>query len=114
MKQESFCNFSFRLAEIPRVALQIGWTEGATSQSWYRCPPFTATCIVLRGLSSPCSWTDLEVENGMHSSALSEMFWEVIEWFYSVNYRRITTLSEYILVGPAVCMLTQYIKKMIF
>ena len=43
---------------------------------------FTACCIVLRRMASPCRLVDLEYTFGMPSSALIEVFWEVLESFY--------------------------------
>ena len=40
------------------------------------------------------TWFDLETSFGMRSSALSEVFWEVLEWFVQLRGYLITTLRE--------------------
>jgi hypothetical protein len=51
----------------------IGWG------SRYRCDATTATCVVLRRLATNFRWEDVELEFGMRTSALSEVFWEALE-----------------------------------
>ena len=60
----------------------------------YKCLPFTAWCILLRGLAYPCSWKGLEYVFGMRSSALSEVFWEVVKTFRETQGHLITDLRE--------------------
>ena len=57
----------------------MGWNAGKTIRNCYKCIPFTACCIVLQRMASPRRWADLEYTFGMRSSALSEVFWEVLE-----------------------------------
>jgi len=78
-EEESLRNFRFRARELNQVVVLCGWTSGKTKRSRYRCNPFTATCIVLRKLAFPTRWKDMESMMGMRSSALSEVFWEVVE-----------------------------------
>ena len=75
--------FRFRSREIPKVVSLMEWTSGKTKRSRYRCDPITACCVVLRKMSTPCRWFDVEILFGMRSSALSEVFWEVLEAFTS-------------------------------
>ena len=83
-------NFRFRLQEIPQISRAIDWNAGKTSRSGYLCDSVTATCIVLRRLAYPCRWVDLELTFGMHSSALSESFWEAIECLYEKRSHLLT------------------------
>ena len=82
-EQESLQLFRFRSREIPIVASLMEWTSSKTKRSRYRCDPITACCVVLRKLSTPCRWFDVDILFGMRSSALSEVFWEVLEAFTS-------------------------------
>ena len=78
-ERQSLSLFRFRKAEIGIFANFMGWKAWKTELNRYRCDLITATCIVLRRLSSPCRWRDVECMFGMHGSAMSEVFWEVIE-----------------------------------
>eukprot|EP00171_Calliarthron_tuberculosum_P001206 IDg1206t1 len=68
--------FRFTKAEIPRIAHLVDWSSAVTSRNGYVCDPLTGTCILLRRLAFPSRWVDLEEMFGMHSSALSEVFYE--------------------------------------
>lgn len=48
-------------------------------------------CIVLRRLSTPCRYRDIEVTFGKHASALSEIFWEVSMVFYKKLGKLVTS-----------------------
>jgi hypothetical protein len=62
----------------------------ASTRNRYSVTPLLATCIVLRRLSTPCRWRDLEPLFGKHTSQLSEIFWECIENFLSIRENLIT------------------------
>eukprot|EP00171_Calliarthron_tuberculosum_P001560 IDg1560t1 len=68
--------FRFRKQEVPIINNIVNWTTGVTKRNRYVCEQVTATCILLRRLAYPSRWTDLEPMFGMHSSALSEVFYE--------------------------------------
>lgn len=53
--------------------------------------PDDAKCIMLRRMSSPCRWDDMEIEFWLNSSALSEVLWEVIMFFHPLNAPLVTT-----------------------
>lgn len=80
---ECVSKFRFEKRDIGTVVDGINWYEGVTKRSRYRCDPVTATCVVLRKLAAPVRWFDVELEFGMRSSHLSEVFWEVVECFVS-------------------------------
>lgn len=80
-EQESLSLFRFRKHEIGRVADTLGWTVCRTTRNRYKCDVITAACIVLRRMASPCRWRDVEFLFGMHSSCMSEVFWEVLKTF---------------------------------
>lgn len=99
--EEALRNFRFRPKDIPVIADAMDWTTGKTKRNRYKCDPVTACFIVLRKLASACRWTDLEYTFGMRSSALSEVFWEVIESFVESKGHLICTLRESLLVERA-------------
>lgn len=76
----------------------MGWIQGKTKRNGYRCMPFTASCIVLRRLAYPCRWKDVECLFRMRSSALSDVFWEVLETYIDTHGHPLTDLRE----GPLV------------
>ncbi len=61
--------------DILTLSSIIGW-KCATERNRYKCLPVTATWIVLLRRSYPCRWKYLEVQFDMHSSKLSEVFYE--------------------------------------
>ena len=78
-EEQAFLSFRFRPCDNPRIAQAMSWNSGKTKRNRYRCDPLTACCIVLRKLATPVRLADIEVEFGMRSSALSEVFWEVVQ-----------------------------------
>ena len=79
----------------------MGWVYGKTERSGYACVPFTACCILLRRMASPCRWADVEYLFGMRSSALNEAFWEVLESSYEAQGHLLLDLKEGLLVQRA-------------
>ena len=66
--------FRFRSRDIRKVAFLVEWSSGKTKHSRYRCDPITAWCVVLRKLSTPCRWFDVEILFGMKVFVLREVF----------------------------------------
>lgn len=64
-----------------------------TERNRYNCHPFVATCIFLRRLAYPCRWVDLASMFGMHSSQLSEVFYEVA-WSLHNNCAPLVTTNR--------------------
>lgn len=90
------CLIYFRLwrSEIPRIATLSGWT-GRTVRNRYICYPITEKFLILFCRACP------DVENlgrgfGMHSSKLSEVFWEVIKSLYSTHGHFVTLFQKYL------------------
>jgi hypothetical protein len=75
-------DFRFSLREIAFLVPVFGYDVSRTWRNSYVCTPFEAVCIVIRRLSSPCRWADLEPLFGRHSPALSEIFRECIDSFF--------------------------------
>lgn len=79
--EHSLSEFRFRSSEIGTVCSVFGWNGGSTARSVYVFDAITATCIVLKRLSFPTRWRDLEPVFCMRASALFEVFREVVEGF---------------------------------
>ena len=94
-------DFRFQIKDIARVSDTMGWNAGKTVRNGYKCMPFTACCILLRRMASPCRWADVEYLFGMRSSALSEVFWEVMESFYEAQGHLVLNLREGLLAQRA-------------
>lgn len=77
-KADALSLFRFEPADIGKLADALAVRE-ASSRRRYRVSPEEALCVVLRRLSSPCRWRDLELLFGRSSSALSEIFFETVE-----------------------------------
>lgn len=78
-EEEAFRLFRFRRRDIGKIVQLCGWAGGRTKRSGYDVDAVTAVCVVLRKLSYPTRWKDVEFMFGMRSSAMSEVFYEVIE-----------------------------------
>ena len=83
--QESLSLFRFRKAEIGTIADILGWKACRKVRNRYKCDVITASRIVLRRIASPCRWSDVESVFGLHSSCLSEVFWEALETFVELR-----------------------------
>eukprot|EP00171_Calliarthron_tuberculosum_P019568 IDg19568t1 len=99
-EQQCLIDFRFKRSEIPRIAALCGWT-GRTERNGYICDPVTATCVMLRRLAYPCRWRDLEKDFGMHSSKLSEVFWEVSESLHATRGHLVTSFRKDLFEGRA-------------
>ena len=82
--ERALAEFRFRRSEISQVRDVLAWS-GLPTRNRYRCNSMTATCIVLKRLSFPTRWRDLEPMFGMRASTLSEVFWEVVEEFIETH-----------------------------
>lgn len=81
--------FRFKKREISRVSECTNF-HGRTARRGYVCDTLTAACIMLRTLSYPSRWYDLEKLLGIQSSMLSEIFWEVTLEFFKNNRHLVT------------------------
>ena len=94
-------DFRFQIKDLARISDTMGWVYGKTERNGYTCVPFTACCILLRRMASPCRWADVEYLFGMRSSTLSEVLWEVLESFYEAQGHLLLDLKEGLLVQRA-------------
>lgn len=86
--------FHFEKQDVTRVMDVIAWpaTQKSTKRNRYAVSSILVCCVILRRLATPSRWTDLEGIFGKHSSQLSEIFWERLEWL-------LTTRSSLLTVG---------------
>jgi len=77
-KADGLSLFRFEPDDIGRVAGALAMRD-TSSRRRYRVSGEEAMCIVLRRLSSPSRWRDLEVMFGRCASALLEVFIETVE-----------------------------------
>eukprot|EP00171_Calliarthron_tuberculosum_P005051 IDg5051t1 len=78
-------DFRFQRHETPQVMERVGWNIGRTQRNRYSCSPFVETCTILRKLAYPCRWSYIECKFGMHSSQLSEIFYEVVQSLFDTR-----------------------------
>ena len=80
-EEQCLTDFRFRKSDIGRVASNIGWNIDRTNRNRYRCDAIVAFCVMMKRLSSACTWYELEVCFGKRISNLSEIYWECVERF---------------------------------
>lgn len=83
--EDCLVNFRFLRADIPKISKLVEFNTPRTIRNRYRMDPIASTCIMLRRISAPARWRDLELVFFMNRSALSEVFWETIERFTKSN-----------------------------
>lgn len=89
----SLHDFRFKVTDLPKIADLLHLPNSVTKRRRYRCDSITSCCIVLKRLSSPSNWKDLETTFGMASPMLSEIFWETIEMFTATHGHLVTALK---------------------
>lgn len=87
-------HFRFLRADVLRVAAIICERGGrfTTKRNTYACTPILAACVVLKRMSTPNLWSDLEELFRKHSPQLSEIFWQTLDGFVDRN--------EHLITGP--------------
>jgi len=77
-REESLSLFSFRPADVGRLAglLEV---QGGSSRRGCKATPVEQLCVIVRRLSSPARWRDLEILLDRGRSSLCELFYEPIE-----------------------------------
>ncbi len=63
--EECYRQYHFMKSDILRLANIVVW-NGSTERNTYKFLTIAATCIILRRLSYPSRWQDLEEQLGMH------------------------------------------------
>lgn len=71
--------FRFTKKDIGRLVTAVGWVGFLTERNRYSCSPLLVACVILRRLTTPSRWRDLEFLFGRHGAQLSEIFWEGVE-----------------------------------
>lgn len=77
-EQQQLKDFRFLLPEIRKISETLDW-NGVTSRNLYACESTLACSIFLFRLATNGRWYDCESKFGMHSSKMSEIFWEQVE-----------------------------------
>eukprot|EP00171_Calliarthron_tuberculosum_P003365 IDg3365t1 len=85
--EECMSHFRFRRCELSQIAALVGWKAGRKKRNRYNCDPLAETCIMLRRLSTPTRYVDMEKDFSTHASALSEIFWRLLCAFKSNRAR---------------------------
>lgn len=87
--EECLKQFRFKPKDMNRI-LSIFAFDGRTGRRGYVCSDITAACIILRRLSYPCRWYDVELMFGMCTSKMSEIFCELSESIYDKHKNLLT------------------------
>ena len=68
--------FRFEKDDLYKMVDCVGWPLSihTTKRNRYACDPVLVTCIIMRRISSPSRWSDLEIMFGKHASQLYEIF----------------------------------------
>lgn len=81
---ECLRHFRFRPNEIGIISGLVQFS-GVTKEKKYTCDPFIATCIMLKRISFPCRWYDLEEFFFEDDSKISEIYWNSVKSFFNLN-----------------------------
>ena len=83
--EASLKDFRFCKNHIGMVSKLLNFPERGfvTQRCGYKAPPVEVTAILLRRISYPVRWHDLEIVFGRSRSALSEIFLEALESAYA-------------------------------
>ena len=84
--------FCFNKANVTRMvdAISRPNTQSHTDRSRCAVYPILATCVILRRLSTPLIWKEIEHLFGKHASQLSEIFCKALEHFLEARMGLIT------------------------
>ena len=84
--------YGFEKDDLYKMIDCLGWllSINTTKRNRYACDPVVVTCIIMRRISSPPRWSDMEIMFARHASQLSEIFWEGLEKFLSFRKALIT------------------------
>ena len=83
--EQCLTKLRFRKTELFLLNGIIPWPESMnkTKRLRYRTDLMTSFCLMCRRLSTVCRWSDLEEEFFLHKSTLCEIFYEMVDHFYS-------------------------------
>lgn len=81
--EQCLLNFRFLRRDLLKIVDVVvsGPDCDSTDRNNYSCTKLLRACVVLKRLSTPQRWTDLEVLFRKHSAQLSEIFWESLDSF---------------------------------
>jgi hypothetical protein len=101
-ERETILRFRFYKRDIVTISGQTQWNPALrclrresdgklhTTRRRYVFTPTGGICILLRRLSSPCRWTDLQAEFGRHNAALVEIFYAALDSFFDTFNQLVT------------------------
>lgn len=84
-QEQCLTDFRFLRSDVAKIATICNFTNNSTNRSRYKIDTIAATCVMLRRLSAPSRWRDLETKFYMSTPVLSEIFWETTEQFFRSN-----------------------------
>lgn len=87
--QECLRTFSL-VPEDMRFILSFFDFLSRTVRRRYTCSELTVACIILRRISFPCRWYDIERMFGMCAAKLCEIFWELSQRVFD-NHKTLIT-----------------------
>lgn len=81
--EQCLLHFRFLRADLLRIVdiVVAGPRNYTTERNMYRSNALLGICVVLKRLSTPQRWADVEVLFRKHAPQLSEIFWEAVEGF---------------------------------
>lgn len=92
--------FRFRPNDMGHVISFISF-PGRTVRRGYVCSEITAACILLRRISYPSRWYELEYLFGMSCGKMSEIFWESCERVYNQHSSLISPFRSALMASRA-------------
>ena len=98
--------FRFKKEDIGKIESLVQWNgQGAaiarTPRRRYLVDPILALCVMLRRLSTPSRWKDIEIEFGKHTSYLDEMFYFTVQKFYGSFSHLIRNINSSLWISRA-------------
>ena len=110
--QQCLILFLFKKKHVLRMVAAVSWPpmKRSTSRNRYAVTSILVTCLVLRRVSSPARWTDLEMIFGKIQPHLSEIYWEALENMCQVHKHVMTSIAPSFL-QPRAAMYAEAVQK---
>ena len=102
--------FRFTKDDLRRVVKTIGWVGTHTQRNRYACDSLMVTCVLLRRLTTPARWRDMEFTFGRHAAQLSEIFWEGLESFLETRQHLIMSAIDPAFIASRASLYAEKIK----
>lgn len=72
-------HFRFRVSDLKQIMEALHLPTARTRRRRCYCDNISSCCIVLKRISSLCTWMDMEETLGMGSTAIREVFWKTTD-----------------------------------